>query len=234
MKTVASFFLLIFLVNNSLGQISAVSSKQLSQQEIDSIFTDSLISNLSIEFNIYRIYEYHDKKGKHFLVMTENEYDAQEREQSFDSIKAYCYSLNNGVFTLDWRLTDFILPNGNEVSQEYSISFWTKYFALDDYDKDGVIDPILVYGTLGMNQTHDGRIKILVYHNGKKSAIRHQNGTLDFERNTLVDKEFYKLPTDIQDRVKVIMNKITAESHGIFPSGWEEAMDNRKLKFDEN
>ena len=85
-----------------------------------------------------------------------------------------------------------------------------------------------------MNEFDDGRIKILVYHHGKKRAIRHQNGVSDFERNTQVDEKYYELPVEIQHRVKNIMENITDNDHGIFPYGWQKAMANKKLEFDEN
>lgn len=222
---------LFFIIYNfSFGQESNVTSKQLSEQEIDSVFTDSLKMKLQIKFPIYRIYKYNDKEGKHFIVMTENNIDCKEKKECYDSIRAYCFSLNNQFFILKWSFKDYILPN----SYEYSISHWTKYFQIEDYDNDGIADPIMIYGTLGMNGTDDGRIKMLVYYKNNKKAIRHQNGVLDDERNTQVDKEFYELPIEIQNRVKVIMETINLNNHGIFPYGWEKAMKNEKLRFDEN
>ncbi|MFB9053067.1 M949_RS01915 family surface polysaccharide biosynthesis protein [Formosa undariae] len=216
------------------GQDSTISSKQLNEQEIDSVFTDVLKTKLQIKYSIYSIYEYNDKLGKHFIVMTENEFECNEKEQYFNAIEAFCFSYKDGLYKLAWSLKDFILPEGNEVSKEYSISFWTKYFELKDYNDDGIVDPIMVYGTFGMNGTSDGRIKILAYHKGIKKAIRHQNGTLDFERKTKVDNLYYDLPKGIQNRVHQIMESITENNHGIFPNNWQHAMENKKLKFDEN
>lgn len=234
MKMTLAIFITLFFSSIGFCQDSIISSKQLNQQEIDTIFTDSLKTKLQIQYSIYRIYEYNDKLGKYFVVMTEDEFECDEKEKCFDTIKASCYSFKDGLYQLQWSLKDFILPEGNEVSEEYSISFWTKYFELNDYNGDGIVDPIMVYGTFGMNGTSDGRIKILVYHNGIKRAIRHQNGTLDFERNTQVDEKYYLLPTGIQNRVQQIMENIIENDHGIFPYGWQIAMKSKKLKFDEN
>lgn len=234
MRKTILIFLLITLVHFGYGQNSEISRSQLTEQEIDSIFTDSLKTSLKIDFSIHRIYKYDDKGGTHFLIMTKNEIECDDGQECYDSIKAFCFSFKDDRFIQEWKLTDFILPKGNQVSKEYSINFWTKYFELNDYDNDGSIDPIMVYGTYGMNGTDDGRIKILVYHNGKKRAIRHQNGTLDFERNTKVDELYYELPIGIKKRVSQIMANITENEHGIFPSGWQTAMENKKLNFDEN
>ena len=83
---------------------------------------------------------------------------------------------------------------------KHSIWFWTKYCLFEDINKDRLIDPIFVYGTSGDNYTGDGRLKILIYYKDKKIAIRHLNGTIDFERKTKVDQSFYDLPVAIQER----------------------------------
>ncbi|QCX38642.1 hypothetical protein FF125_09435 [Aureibaculum algae] len=227
-RTLILLFLLIY--NFSIGQTSNVTNKQLSKQEIESTFTENIRKQLKIDNSIYRIYEYNDKIGKHFVIMTQNKIDCEQRKECFDSIKVFCYLFQNKTYKMEWKLKDFIVPN----SYEYSISHWTKYFSLDDYDKDGIADPIIIYGTFGMNDTGDGRIKIVIYYKGNKRVIRHQNGILDDERHTQVDKEFYKLPIEIQSNVKTIMKNININGHGIFPSGWEKAMKNKELKIIEN
>lgn len=234
MKKSIVLFLLCALVNGAFCQDSKISSKQLSPQEIDAIFTDSLKEQLDIKFSIDRIYAYDDKGGTHYIILTENQLVCDMGQECFDSIQAFCFNFKEGSYLLEWQLTDFILANRNEVSEEYSINFWTKYFELNDYDYDGLVDPILVYGTYGMNGTDDGRIKLLIYYKGKKRAIRHQNGLHDSERNTQVDEQYYELPTEIKQRVTQIMETITKNAHGIFPYGWQTAMKNKKVRFDEN
>lgn len=226
-KTFILLFLLIY--NFSLGQNKNVTSKQLSQQEIDAIFTESIKKQLKIEHSIYRIYQYTDKIGKHFMVMTQNKIECQQREKCYDSIKVLCYLFKNNNYKIQWKLNDFIVPN----LYEYSISHWTKYFSINDYDKDGIADPIIIYGTFGMNDMGDGRIKIITYHKNNKVAIRHQNGVLDGERHTQVDKEFYQLPIEIQTHVKTIIKNIHINGHGIFPHNWEKAMKNNELEIDD-
>nr|WP_055437563.1 hypothetical protein [Lacinutrix algicola] len=202
----------------------------MSKEEIDSIFTVTIKDKLQLEYSIHRIYKYNDKAGEHYIVMTKNAIKCEELETCSDIIKVYCFSYKNDVFNLKWSLHDFILPD----LYEYSITHWTKYFKIEDYDSDGFADPIIIYGTRGLNDFSDGRIKILVYYKNKKSVIRHQNGIHDDERNTQVDKQFYKLPIEIKNRVKVLMKNIAENNHGIFPYGWQKAMEKNKLKFDED
>lgn len=229
----SKFLFFIIPLTFTLSAIGQTSNRLLEASEHDQLLTKELKKQLNIDFPIYRTYEYVDDIGTHYLILTEHPDQNGEKSECNDSIKAHSYLVTASGWELDWQLKDFILPNGNPNSKEYSIWFWSKYLKLEDLDEDGIIDPIIVYGTAGMNGTGDGRIKILTYYNRNKRAIRHQNGTLDFQRNTQVDKLFYELPISIQDAVIAIMNQITTNQHGIFPAGWASAMGSEKLYFDE-
>jgi len=150
------------------------------------------------------------------------------------SIKAFSFQSEQTGLVKNWEINDFTKKQANDRGFESSIWFWTKYSEFTDLDNDSLMDPILVYGTSGTNGYDDGRIKILVYNKGQKIAIRNQNGILDFERNTQVDKTFYSLPMEFQDRVKEIMETMVENNHAIFPAGWQDAMNKQQLTFDEN
>ncbi len=233
MKT-TSFLLLYLLVFSVFAQEQEVSYWQLNKPEVEDYFTKELRQELHITYPIFRVYGFKDKLGTHYLVLSEHTYSNNEPEPQMDSIKAFCISVSNEKHVLEWSISDFILRKGNQVSEEYSIWFWTKFLKLEDIDKDSIIEPIVIYGTSGMNGTYDGRIKLLTFYHGEKKAIRHQNGVLDHERNTQVDKSFYELPEAIQERVKRLMLELVKSDSAIFPSGWQDAMKNHTLKFDEN
>lgn len=224
--TTILFFIFHFF---GFSQDTLSKSNILSEPEVQTIFTDAVKANLGIRFQIFRVYEYSDKLSKHYLVLTER---IQGEKAKNDSIKAVNVLVENKKMSVQWTINDFKLKE-NEVSEESSIWFWSKYIELNDIDGDGIIEPIIIYGTEGINGTGDGRIKILTYYKGKKMAIRHQNGELDSQRNTKVEKEFYDLPNSIQTKVKEIMKKIYDDNNAIFPYGWEKAMLNKKLTFDE-
>jgi len=229
MKSI-SILILLFSTQLTFGQRSIVESKILTEPEVQTIFTDSTKKELGIRFPIFRVYEYNDKLGNHYFVLSENKLD---NKPTNDSIKAFNIISESKKLTVKWTINDFRLK-ANEVSEEKSIWFWSKYIELNDINGDKIIDPIITYGTSGINATGDGRIKILIYYENNKRAIRHQNGELDFQRNTKVDKDFYELPSQIQMRVKEIMKTMMLDNNAIFPGGWEEAMKNKKLTFDEN
>lgn len=226
------FFILALVVSNTL--IGQTSNRQLQASEIEQLLTKELKAKLNIDFPIYRTYEYQDKLGLHYLILAEHPNGDGKRPEHNDSIKAFSFLKTGSNWQFEWQLKDFILPEGNANSKEYSIWFWSKYLSLMDIDNDGIIEPIIIYGTSGMNGTNDGRIKILTYYKGNKKAIRHHNGVLDWERKTQVDELFYQLPNSIQIAVISIMDKITTDQNVIFPVGWEAAMESQKLNFNEN
>lgn len=217
------------------GQTKGVSSEILSQQETAKLFTDSLNKQLGITYPICRVYKCIDKSGQFFIVLTEsNDTITADKDTLHYRIKAFNFRQDKSGLIKKWEMNDFITKQATTEYIENSIWFWTKYSEFADIDNDSLIDPILIYGTSGMNYTSDGRIKILIYYKGQKFAIRHQNGTLDFERNTHVDKAFYSLPLGLQDHIKLIMKKMTDDDNAIFPYGWQTAMKAHKLYFDEN
>ncbi len=227
------FTLLLLLPTVLLcGQIKVGKSEILDQQEIAKIFTDSLKKQLNFIYPISKVYKCLDKSGQFYIVLTESTPSSKSKE-IHHNLRAYNLRQHKNTLSLNWMINDLITKQGTNDDIERSIWFWTKYCEFVDLNNDGLIDPILVYGTSGSNYTSDGRVKILIHYKGQKIAIRHQNGMLDFERNTKVDKAFYGLPVAIQNRTKLLMKKMTDENNAIFPHGWETAMKNRKLYFEE-
>lgn len=203
----------------------------LDSNELQSRFNEKIMIQYGIEFPIFRVYEFEDVQGRHELVLTEK--PSQTKFSDNDSIKAFCFLVNDNVKELEWQLSDFIIKPKNS-QEETSIWFWTKHLRLEDFDDNGIVDPLVVYGTTGEYGTEDGRLKILIYLNGIKYGIRHQNSEMDFGRNTKVDKSYYELSPRIQTYVSQLMRAIQDSGKTIFPAGWEDNMKKKKLYFDEN
>ena len=102
-----------------------------------------------------------------------------------------------------------------------------------DVNGDKNDEVFLVYASEGNNNISDGRLNIMTYYNDKKHFIRHQNGVLDFQRNMQVDKSIYKLPIEIQAKLKAILTDISNEDIAILPYGWQEQFDKGVLNIKE-
>jgi hypothetical protein len=218
-------------LTTAFAQKTTVNSEILTPRHVTELFPDSIRKSLNINFPIFRVYKYADKTGQYYCVLTEsrNEITA-DKDTINQKIKAINVKDDNGSFSKVWEINDNIVKNDND---ENSIWFWTKYIDFKDYNGDGLVDPIIVYGTSGANGYGDGRIKFIIYFKGQKIAVRHQNGVLDFERETQVDKFFYDLPQPLQTAIKQKMELMTKNDHAIFPAGWQTAIKNKRTTFNE-
>ena len=229
-KVLTLLFLAVSL--SAIGQSGKIISHQYSQEEIDSVLTPEVRKELTIELDIYRVYEYEDKAGLHLIVMTEraSECSYDQFPNPKDSIQAFCFHQRNGRWNLLWSFADHIENDEDDrCYPEYTISHWTKYFEVKDYNRDGLVDPIMVYGSFVTSSIHNRRTRILVFYKGEKRILRHAESNYDFERITYVVPEFYGLPTGILDRVTTIMEQQEENGHALFPSYWKKRMKNREL-----
>lgn len=231
LKYILTLAIALVFLTKTFAQNTTTSSELLTTKQVKELFPESLLNTLNIHFPIFRVYRYDDQSGKYYCLLTESRDTITAQKDTFNyQIKAITVQLENGTFKKLWEINDHLIKNDNE---EQSIWFWTKYTSFNDYDGDGLIDPVIIYGTFGLNGYDDGRIKMILYYKGKKVAIRHQNGLLDSERETQVDQSFYALPKALQSAVINKMELMMENNHAIFPSGWEEAMKNKKGNFNE-
>jgi hypothetical protein len=227
MKNIYSFVFLSLFSFAAIAQ-SDTTSRILPKTETNEFFNDAFKKKNLITFPIFRAYTYTDKSGTYYVALTESADSVNKLKDTVNNkIKAINFKTEKGIHLKKWEVNDFKTPDLKDVEKETSIWFWTKYCQFNDIDGDGLVEPILVYGTFGPNGYDDGRAKIILLYKGQKVAIRHQNGVLDNERKTQVDLTFYALPSKIQDHVKQIMATMVEKKHAIFPSAYEEKMSKK-------
>ena len=184
----------------------------LSRNEVEQLLTDELKKTFYIQYPIWRVYAYSDNLGEHRIALTES-INLQTDNNSIDTlhhnIKAFFFRLENNILTKEREMYDFVRADEDEVS----IWFWTKYCDFSDIDGDGLVEPIIVYGTKPYSAATPYRVNILVYYKGEKYAQRHTDGVLDFMRSTQIDEAFYTLPKKIQERVKNITETMIENRH---------------------
>lgn len=232
MKYTFTFIFLISITNTINAQSLTNKVEILNEKEVSALVTDSLRTKYNLSYPVYRVYKYTDKSGTYFTILTESLDSIGSNSDTLSKrIKAVNLRKEKIDFSKVWELNDFVnVPEKDEIS----IWFWTKYFDFTDFDNDAVIEPVIVYGTFGQNGYDDGRIRIIIYYKGKKIAIRHQNGTLDFsERRLEIDQSFYSLPSKMQTTIKEKMKSMMKNNHAIFPAGWEKGMNKKKTTIQE-
>jgi hypothetical protein len=225
-------FALIVCCSAILQLKSQTGATILSPDEVERVVNPSIKNAYGIYFPIFRVLSYDDALGTNYVILTENRESITADGDTLNTkIKAIHHVVKDGVETSAWGLDDFTASTTPTGGPETSIWFWTRFCQFTDYDNDGFVEPIMVYGSNGQNSTMDGRIKIFVYYQGKKFGIRHQNSPLDGERVTTVDAGFYNLPTEVQTGVINVMKSLVTAEKAIFRYDWEQQLKLKKLKF---
>ena len=203
-------------------------ASKLSKKEIASIFTNTKQIQLGISNTIYQAYTYKDEFNEYYVLLTDHIKEInKEKDTIYDNIYFLNLINNNNQFKKRSTVKDKI-----DDDWETSIGFWNQYSQLSDLDNDGLIDPIIVYGTTGQNNYVDGRVKIVVYYKKKRVTIKHQNSEIPSGRITKIKESFYNFPIQIQEAVLEKMRSMTKNGHAIFADGWEKKMDNKAVRLE--
>ena len=227
------FLVAIFTVAISGSPLYAQQVKSnveiLSPAVTSTIFTDNIVKQFNLQYPIRRVYSYHDQSGDYYLALCESIDEITKDDTLHHRIKAINLKKDENGLAKTWELNDFTNSNNTENGQESSIWFWTKFCEMKDLDGDGIIDPLVVYGSNDMNGYDDGRIKIILNYKGQKIAVRHQNSTLDEGRHIQIDAAFYTLPQSIQQHIRKLMQTLDEKGFALYPHEYEQAMNRKKL-----
>lgn len=228
-----TFLVAIFTAAISGSQLYAQQVKtnveMLSPVVTATIFTDNIVKQFNLQYPIRRVYSYHDQSGDYYLALSESIDDITKDDTSHYKIKAVNLKKDGQGFIKTWELNDFTNSHDRESGQESSIWFWTKFCEIKDLDGDGNVEPLLVYGSSGINGYDDGRIKIILNYKGQKIAVRHQNSTLDEGRHIQIDAAFYTLPQSIQQHIRKLMQTLDEKGFALYPHEYEQAMTKKTL-----
>ena len=155
------------------------------------------------------MYAFQDKLGKQYLIISENNTNPDKAT----SIKAFNVLLKEDTPPqVLWTITDVIDDT------EQAMWFYTGYISLTDLNNDGYIDPIVLYGTESQygEPYEENRVKFIIYYLGKKTAIRHQNSSLDDGRHTQIYRSYYKLTLTLKKKIRSIVATLEEREHALF------------------
>lgn len=201
-------------------------AQSLQEEQIQKQFPAKVQKQLGITYPITKAYTYKDKEGTHVWVFTENKlYErAKRKEQTYkknsegevinDKIKAFHLLEKADTYQVVRVVYDY---SPKWEGTEFSIWFWTKFVSFTDLDQDGYVDPIIVYGAAPTDGDPDrGKVKLLAYHKGEKTAIRHQDSPDDIGRETQIDASYYTLPQPIRQRIFDTINRLQENQLTLF------------------
>ena len=201
-------------------------AQSLQEEQIQKQFPAKVQKQLGITYPITKAYTYKDKEGTHVWVFTENKlYErAKRKEQTYkknsegevinDKIKAFHLLEKADTYQVVRVVYDY---SPKWEGTEFSIWLWTKFVSFTDLDQDGYVDPIIVYGAAPTDGDPDrGKVKLLAYHKGEKTAIRHQDDPSDEGRETQIDASYYTLPRPIRQKMFDTINHLQENQLTLF------------------
>jgi hypothetical protein len=223
MKLFCATAALTFLVGPLILRAQQIkpSSEILSHDRVTMIINEPVRNQFSIRFPIVRVYKYTDKSGQYYCVLTEKFDSLVEKERGgYDtlhySIRAIDLKYDSGKFQKIWEINDHAIRDPGIEGPEQSIWFWTRYVEFADFDDDGLIEPIIVYGSRTDDDVNGGRVKFIIYCKGRKVALRHHDSDLDEGRSTQFDPEYRNLPPKLKARIKAKMIAMDKDGNAIF------------------
>ena len=207
MKNLYLFLLFSFL--SLQAQPDSSGATLLTDKQVQTLFPHETLKEIGVTFPIRKVYAFQDKLGKQYLIISEN----NSNPDKATSIKAFNVLLKEGTPPqVLWTITDAIDDT------EKAIWFYTRYISLTDLNNDGYIDPIVLYDTQSESEepNRENRVKFIIYYLGKKTAIRHQNSSLDDGRHTQIDRSYYKLPLALKKKIGSIVATLEEREHALF------------------
>ncbi|MDV6167843.1 hypothetical protein R1T16_05365 [Flavobacterium sp. DG1-102-2] len=132
--------------------------------------------SISYTGNIIKALRYTDKLGDNLLITTETgvkDDPYQQDGQNTDSAElfAYHYTLKNGTWTLNWKIYDFVKECPVNVVAQYIKNAIT----ITDIDNDKTAEVWLTYLLACHGDVSPCDMKVIMYENGKKYAMRGEN-----------------------------------------------------------
>ena len=207
MKNLYLFLLFSFL--SLQAQPDSSGATLLTDKQVQTLFPQETLKEIGVTFPIRKVYAFQDKLGKQYLIISENNTNPDKAT----SIKAFNVLLKEKTPPqVLWTITDAIDDT------EKAMWFYTRYISLTDLNNDGYIDPIVLYGSESQygEPYEENRLKFIIYYLGKKTAIRHQNSSLDDRRHTQIDRSYYKLPLALKKKIRSIVATLEEREHALF------------------
>ncbi len=158
------FSLLILTTLKSVGQ------EKITLTPID---LTKLPAGTSYEGDLKAGHRWTDRNGDNIVITTETKaYQSEKFEHESDGtdkeLFAYHYIIKDNKATPTWRVYDYI----SDCPVDITVSFIHGAFKISDLDKNGIGEVWLMYKTACRGDISPADMKIIMYENGKKFAMR--------------------------------------------------------------
>jgi len=151
----------------ALCLVYSFSQAQLVVKKLD---RNSLPKSISYTGKLKNAVSWNDNTGTHYVVTSETGIvDSKEAGSDGRNAELFaCHYLGKDSLRLTWRVYDFI----RDCPVDLTASFVKNTFAVTDLDRNGQAEVWLMYRTVCHGDVSPSEMKIIMYENGKKYAVR--------------------------------------------------------------
>jgi len=155
------------------------------QLEIRVLGSQDIPPSILYNGNIQKAVSFSDNNGKHLALITESGEQISKDESSFRGADIYAYQYTNveGKWSMDWKVYDFI----KDCELDLACNYIPDTFGVTDLDQDGEAEVWLMYELACTGDVSPSIMKVIMYENGIKHAVRGERRTLISEN----PKEYY-------------------------------------------
>ncbi|MGQ3086902.1 M949_RS01915 family surface polysaccharide biosynthesis protein, partial [Flavobacterium sp.] len=201
MKTIRNFTLLLLLINSAVSLAQAkISATKINAKQLP--------PGIEYEGKLKSGYRWSDSKGDNIAFICETgEYRNPKLQHDGDDgidaeLFAYHFIMKDGKPSLSWKLYDLV----SDCPLDLTASF--DDFRISDIDKNGIAEVWMVYKTACRGDVSPAEMKLIMYENGKKYAMRgtekilqgvDENGNKSYDGGEYkFDPAFMKAPAEVR------------------------------------
>lgn len=147
----------------------------LAQFKVANLNKESIPKSIRYDGRIINAVRWVDNSGDHIVITTESGSVKNKSNNNYNdaSLYAYHYAIKGDNINLTWKVYDFV----KECELDLKARFIKNSFAVTDLDKNGRAEVWLMYETICTGDVSPSNMKIIMYEDGKKYAIRGKSKT---------------------------------------------------------
>jgi hypothetical protein len=146
----------------------------MAQIRVTNLGKSSIPNGIQYAGHIVKAVSWTDKMGENIVIATETgETQRKNLEEAYRdaALFAYHYLKKGSGWTLNWKVQDYIKQCPVDIKANYV----KDTFAVTDLNMDGLAEIWLMYKTICRGDITPSNMKIIMYENGRKYAVRGTN-----------------------------------------------------------
>ncbi|MEO6723417.1 MAG: hypothetical protein ABIN67_23825 [Ferruginibacter sp.] len=192
------------------------SQVSFAQIKLTKLTANSIPKGITYVGQIKNAVRWTDNLGDNIVLATETGETASKNngDDSRDAaLYAHHYLIKGDSIMQDWKLYDFI----KDCPVDITAGFIKNSFAVTDLNKNGIAEIWLMYKTACHGDVSPANMKIIMYEDNKKHAVRGTNKVKVSEKDYIggeysFDEAFKKVPVNIKEYAKQLWKKNIMET----------------------